>query len=319
MVFGFVFLLYGIGAWIAPTLATQGALLRTRVPEAVDRLDAWVTARPGLAGIVLGGRGVTRERAAAQDTASRPDARAAAAAAADTGTASTGGQTAVPSLRQRIGQELSGASRYFFPFLSSTVTVAAGLFLILVLSIYIGGDPDLYRAGIMHLIPHRARAGGAVVLTRVAAVLRRWLVTQLIAMIVIGLASTIALLILQVKAAVALGVIAGLLEFIPTIGPILASIPAIAMGFLDSPEKALYVGIAYLIIQQAEGHILIPMLMKEGMDLPPALTIISQAVMALLFGFLGLLVAVPVLAAIIAIIKLIYVERVIGDHLVETS
>jgi predicted PurR-regulated permease PerM len=290
-------------------------LLRTKVPEAVDRVDAWVSARPGLAGIVLGGRGVTQERTTTQDTTkARPDVRAAASAAADTGSASSGGKNAVPSLRQRIGQELSGASRYFFPFLSSTVTVAAGLFLILVLSIYIGGDPDLYRAGIMHLIPHQSRERGAAILTRVAAVLRRWLVTQLIAMIVIGLASTIALLILQVKAAMALGVIAGLLEFIPTIGPILASIPAIAMGFLDSPEKALYVGIAYLIIQQAEGHILIPMLMKEGMDLPPALTIISQAVMALLFGFLGLLVAVPVLAAVIAVIKMMYVERVIGDE-----
>ena len=72
-------------------------------------------------------------------------------------------------------------------------------------------------------------------------------------------------------------VIAGILEFIPTIGPILSAVPGVAMGFLDSPQKALSVGVAYLVIQQLEGHLLIPMLMKEGMDLPPALTIIANA------------------------------------------
>jgi len=112
---------------------------------------------------------------------------------------------------------------------------------------------------------------------------------------------------------VALGVIAGLLEFVPTVGPILAAVPAIAMGFLDSPEKALTVGLAYLVIQQLEGHVLIPILMKEGMDLPPALTIVTQAVMALLFGFLGLMVAVPLLAVVIVPVKLLYMDGVVGD------
>jgi predicted PurR-regulated permease PerM len=204
-------------------------------------------------------------------------------------------------------------TRYLFPFLSSTVTVVAGLFLILVLAIYVGADPTLYRRGLVNLFPHRARAQAGMVLSRLATVLRKWLVTQLVAMITMGVVSTVVLLLLGVKAAVALGVIAGLLEFVPTVGPILAAVPAIAMGFLDSPEKALYVGLAYLVIQQLEGHVMIPMLMKEGMDLPPALTIVAQAVMALLFGFLGLMVAVPLLAAVIVPVKLLYVEGVLGD------
>jgi predicted PurR-regulated permease PerM len=132
-------------------------------------------------------------------------------------------------------------------------------------------------------------------------------------MVVMGVVTTVVLLLLDVKAAVALGVIAGLLEFAPTIGPILAAVPAIAMGFRDSPEKALTVGVAYLVIQQLEGHVLIPMLMKEGMDLPPALTVVTQGVMALLFGFLGLMVAVPLLAVVIVPIKLLYVQGVVGD------
>ena len=96
-----------------------------------------------------------------------------------------------------------------------------------------------------------------------------------------------------------------------------AAVPAVAMGFLDSPEKALSVALAYLVIQQLEGHLLIPMLMKEGMDLPPALTIVTQGVMALLFGFLGLMVAVPLLATVIVPIKLLYVQGVVGDAVYE--
>jgi predicted PurR-regulated permease PerM len=121
------------------------------------------------------------------------------------------------------------------------------------------------------------------------------------------------LLILDVKAAFALGVIAGLLEFVPTIGPLLSAVPAIAMAFLDSPDKALYVAVAYIGIQFLENHLLIPLLMKGGMDLPPALTILAQALMALLFGFLGLMCAVPLLAAGMVAVKMLYIERVIGE------
>ena len=122
------------------------------------------------------------------------------------------------------------------------------------------------------------------------------------------------LLIFRVKAAFALGVIAGLLEFVPTVGPILSAVPAVAMAFLDSPEKALYIGIAYVGIQFIENHLLIPLLMKGGMDLPPALTILAQALMALLFGFLGLMRAVPLLAAGMVAVKMLYIERVIGER-----
>ena len=146
-----------------------------------------------------------------------------------------------------------------------------------------------------------------------ALVLRKWLVTQLIAMASIGTVTTVVLLILKVPAALALGVLAGLLEFVPTVGPILSAIPAIAMGFVVSPEKALYVALAYMGIQFLENNFLIPLLMRGGVNLPPALTIMAQAVMTLVFGFLGLMVAVPMLAAVMVPIKMLYVEDVVGD------
>src|ERR671922_122447 len=81
--------------------------------------------------------------------------------------------------------------------------------------------------------------------------------------------------------------------------------------FLDSPDKALAVAIAYGAIQFLENHLLIPLLMKGGVNLPPALTLVSQALMALIFGFLGLMVAVPLVAAILVPVKMLYVEDVV--------
>ena len=132
-------------------------------------------------------------------------------------------------------------------------------------------------------------------------------------MVTLAVVWAIALSILQVKAALALAVIAGILEFVPTIGPTMAVIPALAMGLLDSPGKALSVLIVYLAIQGLESNVLVPLLMKGRIQLAPALTIAAQALMTLAFGFLGLMVAVPLLAAAMVPVKLLYVEDVVGD------
>jgi len=304
-----------------PVLATQSRELRTKLPEAIDKIDAWVQQRQsGFLGTLVGGRAGSSSTAPAPTPAPvRPaptaprqtpaDSAAAAAAAAAAGQAVTPPQT----LRQRILGQLAGLSRYLFGFLSSTISVVAGLVLILVLSVYIGADPDTYHDGFMVLFPRPWRKRAGEVLSAISVALRKWLVTQLIAMVVIGVVSTVVLLILGVNAAVPLGVIAGLLEFVPTVGPIMSALPAIAMGFVDSPEKALAVLIAYIAIQQMENYLLIPFLMREGVNLPPALTIIAQALMALIFGFLGLLCAVPVLAATMVAVKMLYVQDVVGE------
>jgi len=326
IVITFFGVLVGLGLWMAPTLREQSIELRRKLPESLDRLEEWANNRRGLLGLVL--------HNGTQTASASPKPSGATTGAASTTPADTarktqaGAQPVAPtaaadsqptSLRGRIGQQLSGATKYLFPFLSSTLAAVAGLLLIVFLSIYIAADPDLYHRGLMHLFPHPARKRAGEVLSAIATVLRKWLVTQLIAMAVIGSVTTIMLLILRVKAAFALGLIAGLFEFIPTIGPILSAVPAIAMGFLDSPEKALYVAIAYTLVQFAENHLLIPLLMKGGVDVPPVVTILSQSLMALLFGFLGLMTAVPLAAAVLVMVKMLYVERVVGDNVAVTN
>jgi predicted PurR-regulated permease PerM len=334
VVIGFYTLLGGFFAWMAPTIRQQSRELRTRLPEAVERVQHWVdTHQSGIVGVILGSdsesdsadaptatpqadsvrtdsshrSGVAQARGVTQDTSAKV-----AASAHDTSARANGGGASA-KLKEKISEKLGDATRFLFPFVSSTLAAFGGLLLITFLAVYIGAEPMMYRAGLMHLFPHKARARAAEVLAAMAVALRKWLVTQLIAMAAIGTVSTVALLILKVKAAVALGILAGLFEFIPTIGPIISAVPAVAMGFLDSPEKALSVGLVYVGIQFLENHILIPLLMRGGINIPPALTVVTQALMALIFGFIGLMVAVPLLAAVIVPVKMLYVEGVVGD------
>ena len=323
IVLTFLGALVGFGAAVAPTLREQGAELQKKIPEAIDQLEHWIARKQGgPLGMFFGRRDSLPPAGGAPGTvagATPPGTQVPSNPATGISAGATQPQTkaasdsTATSLRSRLGEQLGSVTRYLFPFLHSTFAALAGLLLIIFMAIYIAADPGMYHGGVITLFPRRHRARAGEILSAIADVLRKWLVTQLIAMASIGAVTTTVLLILGVKAAFALGVIAGLLEFVPTVGPILSAVPAIAMAFLDSPEKALYVAIAYVGIQFVENHLLIPLLMKGGMDLPPALTILAQALMALLFGFLGLMCAVPLLAAGMVGVKMLYIERVIGE------
>ncbi len=288
LVFAFLGVLGVFGSWIGPTVRTQTRELKTKLPEALGKLEAWVQSRGG--GVIATITGL--------DEDATPPPAPAAGSDSITVVVPEDSRGETTSLRDRLLAQLGGAKRFFLPVLSSTLAVAAGIVLILFLAIYLAIDPGLYRRGMLRLVPTRTRPRAEKMLSAIAVTLRKWLVTQLIAMVVIGVVTTLVLLALNVRAAVPLGILAGLLEFVPTLGPILSALPAIAMGFVDSPEKALAVTLAYVGIQFLENHLLIPILMKEGIDVPPALTIVMQALMAIVFGFLGLLVAVPLLATV---------------------
>ena len=133
-------------------------------------------------------------------------------------------------------------------------------------------------------------------------------------MAVVGLITTIGLWLLGIPLASTLGLITGLFEFAPFIGPILAAVPAVLIAFTQSPMDALYVIILYIAIQQIEGYLITPYVQKRAVDLPPALTIFAQLLMGVLFGLFGLLLATPLVAASMVIVRMAYIEDVLGDH-----
>ena len=293
----------GTLAWSAPTLIQQGKELQREFPQALRKVQRWVDRNgQGMVGSLLtapamvastpSGAGATDSTGAGRGTVSAASPAPVAADPSD-------------ALTQRLRQLAQGAAKYLFSFVSNTVAAITGFVLLVFLAMYIAAEPEVYRGWLLALVPAHARPQTRRVLAEIATVLRKWLVTQLIAMLAIGLVSMTVLLLLGVKAAFALGFIAGLMEFIPTVGPILSAVPAVLMGFTDSPEKALAVAVAYWGIQFLENNLLIPFLMRGEMDLPPAITLVAQTLMTLVFGFLGLMVAVPFTAAVLVPVRMI--------------
>jgi predicted PurR-regulated permease PerM len=321
IVLAFLGALGGMGALIAPTVRDQAESLRHQLPQAIDMVEEWLERHSQVVGAILGEE---EEAAPAEPVAPEPAVDtvpgpvpadvAPTVEPAPPPSPAPDGEPAV-GLRQRMIGDMGNLMQYLFPFLSSTLAVLTGVLAIIFIAIYISVQPDVYHRGLMHLFPHRSREKAGHVLSRMAIMLRRWLVTQLVAMVAVGAITTAALVALQVPSAVALGVLAGLLEFVPIIGPVIASVPAIAMAFLDSPQKAVAVTLVFIVIQQLESQILTPILMSEGVDLPPVMTLMVQSLMVAVFGFIGLIVAVPLLATAMVPIKILYVEDVVGDEM----
>jgi predicted PurR-regulated permease PerM len=302
----------GVLALSAPTLLEQGRELQREFPSAVAKVQTWIDSRKGglLGSLISSAAGTTAVAdstppAAAAVPAAVPSGATAATAApvrADSMPASAASPT--DAIKRRLSEWLGTASKYLFSFVSNTLAAFASFVLLIFLAMYIGAEPDVYRGWLLSVVPATSRAHTRLVFDGISTVLRKWLVTQLVAMVVIGTVSFVVLLLLDVKAAFALGFIAGLLEFIPTVGPVLSAVPAVLMGFVDSPEKALAVAVAYWGIQFLDNNLLIPFLMRGEMDLPPAITLIAQTLMTLVFGFLGLMVAVPLTAAVLVPLRM---------------
>jgi len=285
----------GVLAWTAPTLIEQGKQLQTEFPEAIHKLQTWIDSkRTGLVGTLI------------KSAAAPPAGAGSTAVIAPVAVGLPASSTASPSeaIKKRITEGLGGASRYLFSFVSNTLAAVAAFVLMVFLAMYIGAEPEVYRGWLLSVVPATSRAQARLILAEMATVLRKWLVTQMIAMVVIGVVSMVVLLLLGVKAPFALAFIAGLCEFIPTVGPVLSAVPAVLMAFVDSPEKALAVLIAYWGIQFLENNLLIPYLMRGEMDLPPAITLVAQSLMTLVFGFIGLMVAVPLTAAVLVPLRM---------------
>ncbi len=203
--------------------------------------------------------------------------------------------------------------------LMGVVGVFASLVIAIVAALYFAASPSLYQTGLLRLLPKRRRARGTEVLEAIGHTLRQWLLGQGIAMLLIAAASYIGLAIIGVPLAPLLALIAGATNFVPYVGPFIGAAPAILVAFGEGPETALWVVALFVGIQFVEGNFLTPMVQKRMTRLPPALTILSQTVLGTLFGVLGVILATPLLAALIVGVRMMYVEDVLGDRRGEAS
>jgi predicted PurR-regulated permease PerM len=265
-------------AW--PTLREQFAMIQQELPPALDRLQDWVEGQVRAMTGTLGEQGAVMEE----------------------------------QIRTGLGTQVTGLIGGALPLLNTAVGAVAGFFLIIFAGLFIAISPRTYMRGLIVLVPRsrRRRAGEVLPLAGLAMV--QWMKGTALAMLFVGVTASVGLWLIGVPAALALGLIAGLLEFIPYFGPAISFVPATIVALAISPEMALWVIGLYAVVQSMESVLVTPLLMNQMVKLPPALTLLFQTMMAALFGFLGLLLAVPILATSKTLIEELWVESVADEH-----
>ncbi|HXG85043.1 MAG TPA: AI-2E family transporter [Pyrinomonadaceae bacterium] len=218
----------------------------------------------------------------------------------------------IPSPQQLTERQTGNLFGRLTGFFSTAFNVVVYVLVILITGIYFAFNPRIYREGVVKLVPKEREKRAREILSTVEYTLRRFLLGIFAAMTINGAITTVGLWILGVPFAIPLGVLTGLFNFIPNIGPITASVPAILIAFSQSPTQALYVALLYLAVQNIDGFVTTPLVQQRAVSIPPVLVIGSQLLLAVLFGFLGLLLSVPIVAALFVVVKMIYVEDVLG-------
>ena len=198
--------------------------------------------------------------------------------------------------------------------ISGTLKALANIVVVLVIALYLAADPRPYVEGTVRLFPPAQHKRAREVLDAMGHTLRWWLIGKAASMTIVGIAVFIGLIALDVPLAGALALIAALLDFIPNVGPILALIPAALFALLQGPTQVLYVVALYGAIQTVEGYVLSPLIDRTTVKLPPAVTLTAMVVAALLFGWLGLLLAAPAAAALMVLVQMVYVEDILGER-----
>lgn len=219
----------------------------------------------------------------------------------------------IPKNPQKAFEEQSGLLKKTFGVFSSTFGVLADLYIILFIGLFMMAQPKPYQQGIISLVPIKHRKRGQEVLNKLGATLQRWIAGKLLSMLVVSVLTAIGLYALGIPLALALALIAGLLSFIPNFGPILALIPAILIGLMQGPNTALYVALLYIAVQAVESNVITPLVQKQMVFLPPAIILISQVLLGVLVGGLGLILATPIVAVVMVLTNMLYVQDVLGD------
>lgn len=275
--------LIAVGVLFGTQLLSQISDLRTTVADGVEQVRGWLSQLGISLGAATGG-------SAAEAGAGTPGGGSAAGGGASGGLLSG-------SMVQRAVSVATVA-----------VDAVVGALIVLFIALYIAASPEVYRRGVVLLFPQDRHAQITGALDATGEALWRWMVGQFISMLIIGTLTTALLYALGVPMAWALGLIAGLLEFIPILGPWLAAVPAVLVALTVGPQTAAFAAGGYFLIQQVESYLVTPLAERWAVSLPPALTVAAATAFSLMFGFIGLLFATPITLAIMVLVRRLYVR-----------
>jgi len=194
-----------------------------------------------------------------------------------------------------------------------SVGVVADLALVIVAGVYFAAQPQLYRDGLLRLVPAGARGRIGEAMEEAGASLRKWLVGTGLAMIGMGALIAVGAALLGLPAPLALGLLAGLAEFVPIVGAIVSAIPGLLLAGTQGSQTVIWTLVFYVAAHQFEGHVLIPLIQRRVVSVPPALTLFSVLAFGLLFGPLGVILATPLAVVVLVLIKRLYLHEEADD------
>lgn len=277
--------------WGGTMLAAQASALADTLNEQVNRVLEWLEAR----GVPRPEIGDEQAQAAAQQGESE---RA--------GSDNLGASSLLPAPSGLFGQAQAAIAALFGALSNFLVIVFIGLL--------VAAQPTTYRDGLVRLLPPSARREGSDVLDEMGATLRNWLVGQAFIMLVIAVATWLGLTLAGITPALILGAQAGLLAFIPNIGPVIAGIPIILAGLAEGLTSALWAIGVYLLVQLLESYLLTPLVQRRAIRIQPAVIFAGQVLLGVLFGLFGLALALPLMAIGKVALERFYIERMLGDR-----
>lgn len=223
------------------------------------------------------------------------------------------GDRVVPRFEEWLAQP--GLVENVLGLTTGLIGVVANLIIALSVGIYLAFRPELYADGLLRLIPPGPRARFAVAFEKAGRGLHQWLRAQLLSMLIVGVLTTVGLMAIGTPSALTLGVIAGVLEFIPYVGPFLSAVPAILVGLGEGGSMVIWVALVYLVVQQLEGNVITPLVQQRATELPPVVVILSLAALGATFGPMGILLAIPITVVGMVLVNQLYLH----DTLHETS
>jgi len=218
-------------------------------------------------------------------------------------------------------QHMQGGGGVSFPsFIGNLFSVSISFFEAVVITViggfYLAAQPALYRSGLGKLFPRRMREEANETIDDIGVGLRLWLIGQLIQMVLVGALSTAAVWFIGLPSPLALGVIAGLAEFVPYIGPLIAAVPAILVASTQGADAVLWTGIAYLAIHQIEGNVIVPLIQRQLIFIPPAVMLLGIVTILFVFGGVSVIFAGPLAVIAFIAIKKLYVRDALGERTV---
>ncbi|HZU81364.1 MAG TPA: AI-2E family transporter [Polyangiaceae bacterium] len=189
----------------------------------------------------------------------------------------------------------------------------AGVVVALVVGIYGAVDPGAYLRGLLRVVPPTRRERARQVIGRTTSALLRWLVGQFVLMVIVGTVTSVGLWIAGVPLSFALGLLAGVMTYVPYLGVILSMVPALLVALSVSPLKMLWVVVVFAVAHGLEGYVLSPLIAERTVKFPPAFTIAVQILLGAIWGVLGFAFATPIAVVATMLVQTLYVEDVLGD------